>query len=55
MYSIEQKEKDIDALLDRCSDLENDGRTEVPGMTYEQGVRSGIEWLTTKGAAGPLD
>ena len=54
MYAIEQKTKDIEALLNECVDAENDGRTEYFGMTYEQGIKAGIEWLTTKDTDRPL-
>lgn len=54
-YFIEQAEKDIDRVLNRCSRLEDEGSSEVPGMTYEQGVKAAIEWLTTKGASNPLE
>ena len=55
MYAIEQLSEDIDDVLNRCSEAEEDGRTDVPGMTYEQGVKAGIEWLTNREASGPLE
>ena len=54
MYSVEQPDKAIDSVLNRCAEAEEEGITAVPGMTYEQGVKAGIEWLTTSGADQPL-
>ncbi len=55
MYNIEQKPSDIDKLLNRCCEVEDSGKSEAPGQSYESGIKAGIEWLTTKGASYPLD
>ena len=34
----------IDKVLERCIDSNNVG-SQYPGMTYEQGVLAGIEWV----------
>jgi hypothetical protein len=40
-----RNEAEIDDVLNQCADAEDEGRSQYPGMTYEQGVRIGIEWL----------
>lgn len=45
MTTIIPTEKEIDTLLNDCKDAEDLGETRFPGMTYEQGVYAGIEWL----------
>jgi hypothetical protein len=45
MYRLAQNDTDIDDVLNQCADAEDEGRSQYPGMTYEQGVRIGIEWL----------
>lgn len=43
--NIVPSEKDIDQLLNRCVENEEAGITEYSGMTYEQGIKAGIEYL----------
>jgi hypothetical protein len=45
MYRLAQKDSTIDDVLNRCVDAENEGKSQYPGMSYEQGVRVGVEWL----------
>jgi hypothetical protein len=44
-YNTARDEAEIDDVLNRCADAEDEGRSQYSGMTYEQGVRIGIEWL----------
>lgn len=39
-------QSEIDDVLNKCMDAENSGTSIYPGMSYEQGVRAGIEWMT---------
>ena len=43
-------QSEIDDVLDKCLDQEDEGGSRFPGMTYEQGVKAGIDWLTDDGA-----
>ena len=38
-------QEQIDALLNRCAESEEIGVSEYPGMTYEQGIKAGIEYI----------
>jgi hypothetical protein len=38
-------EKIIENVLNRCSELEELGESRYTWMSYEQGVKAGIEWL----------
>lgn len=42
---IKRTNKEIDELLNLVNSRINDGGTEFGGMTYEQGVEAGIEWI----------
>jgi len=42
--------KEIDEVLNWCSEAEEEGISNYPGMTYEQGVKAGIDWLQGNGA-----
>ncbi len=55
MYNLVQKEKDIDAVLNECAEQEDKGGSRFPGMTYEQGVRAGIDWLIGNVPEPPLE
>jgi hypothetical protein len=52
-YQIKPTQKQIDSLLEECSESEDAGSTKYPGMTYEQGLKHGIEWLL-EGGDSPL-
>ena len=45
----------IDDLLKRCQSAENKGTTRFKGMSYEQGVMTGILWMLGKEEFDPLD
>lgn len=51
---MERTEKEIDQLLNVCTEAEEHGGSNYPGMTYEQGIKAGIEWLLY-GCDYPLD
>lgn len=44
-----KSEKEVDDILNRCLDSEDSGELTYPGMSYEQGVRAGIEWALRNG------
>lgn len=50
---IIRNQKEIDTVINRCAD--NDGVSEYPGMTYEQGVLAMYRWLTEDDADPVFD
>ena len=40
--------EEIEALLDKAVDLEYAGDASFSGMTYEQGIRSALEWVLSE-------
>lgn len=55
MYRLVQSDTEIDDVLNTCADAEDEGKSQYPGMTYEQGVRVGIEWLLGMTDEAPFD
>ena len=55
MYTLERSDDEIDAVLNACSESMDAGRAKWPGMTYEQGVRAGIDWVTGQQDDNPMD
>lgn len=45
MYEVKVSEKDIDAVIDQCIQVDATGDTRFPAMTYEQGVKYALEWV----------
>ena len=43
-YTVTKTPDEIDDVLNECVEAEAKGRSRYPGMTYEEGVRVGIEW-----------
>lgn len=54
-YEVKQTDKEVDNIIDQCADSERDGVSKFPGMTYEQGVRAGIDWVTGNLEGSPLE
>ena len=42
-------QSEIDDVINECAEHENSGTSKYSGMTYEQGVKAAIEWLTDGG------
>lgn len=41
--------EETDAVINECMEHFNNGTSKYHGMTYEQGVRAGIEWMLGEG------
>lgn len=54
-YAIQRTTKEIEELIDQCAEARAMGKSKYPRMTYEDGIRAAIEWLTDKQAEHPLD
>jgi len=52
-YKIVRTDKEIDDLLNKCVEAEEQGSA-YRGMTYEQGIKEAIDWLTEEGWEYPL-
>jgi len=46
---------EIDGLLNRCAEQEDEGGSIYPGMTYEHGITATVRWLEDAAAPHPLD
>lgn len=55
MYQIVRPKSEIDDLLNDCADAESAGLTQYRAMSFEQGVKYAIEWLTNASAPHPLE
>jgi len=44
--------QEMDDLENWCDDAENEG-SHYPGMTYEQGIRDTLDWLSGESGAAP--
>ena len=55
-YSIKRTDEEIDNLMNRVGDQVNKGGSKYPGMTYEDGLREMLDWLTAdEPEADPLE
>lgn len=41
---IARSEQEVWDLLNQCTDAENAGFSNFPGMSYEQGIKAAVEW-----------
>lgn len=48
-------EQEINDLLNECMKAEENGTQRYPAMSYEQGVKAGIEWLLEYTNDHPLE
>ncbi len=54
-YEIVKSDEEINDLIQRCMDAESAGTTKYFGLTYEQGVKSALDWVTGNDDIHPLD
>lgn len=47
-------QSEIDDAMNQCVEAETNGRSQWPGMTYEQGVLAALRWVTDDGPH-PID
>lgn len=47
-YQVKKSDVEIDDLLNQCCEQEDQGGSRFSGMSYEQGMRAAIEWLTNE-------
>lgn len=50
---VKRTDEEVNELLNRCSEAEENGESAYPGMTYEQGIKAMAEWL--EGGDYPFD
>jgi len=48
-------DQEIYQLLNQCAEAEEMSTTKFPGMSYEQGIKEAIEWLSGDSNTYPLD
>lgn len=54
-HNMARLQSEIDKIIKRCVECENKGESLYPDMTYEQGVRAAIEWMTGETNESPLE
>ncbi|HTA46355.1 MAG TPA: hypothetical protein VK789_28125 [Bryobacteraceae bacterium] len=54
-YKIKRTDSEIDNVLNSANAWEEHGGSSVPGMSYEQGVKQGIEWVTGASDEIPIE
>lgn len=52
---IVRTDQEINQLLNQCTEAEEMSTTKFPGMSYEQGIKEAINWLTGNSICNPLD
>nr|DAL13620.1 MAG TPA_asm: hypothetical protein [Caudoviricetes sp.] len=52
---IVRNEQEIWDLLNQCSEAEETGSSQYPGMSYEGGIKAAIEWITGDVDIHPLN
>ena len=48
-------DKDIEKIIDECRDLIDKGKSKFRGMTYEEGVKAALEWVTGMDVPDPME
>ena len=52
---IVRNEQEVWDLLNQCSEAEETGNSQYPGMSYEDGIKAAIEWITGNVDIHPLN
>ncbi len=50
-----RSEEEIDAVLNKCSESIEAGRSAWPGMTFEQGVDAALRWVNGDTDETPME
>lgn len=53
--NIVRSEQEIWDLLNQCTEAEETGTSNYPGMTYEQGIKAAIEWIIGNVKVHPIN
>lgn len=53
--SLKRTDDEIEEVIVVCYESETGGGSKFPGMTYEQGVKAGIEWLVGDTDESPME
>lgn len=53
--NIKVGESEINDLINECAEADDTGISKFPGMSYEQGIRAAIEWITGETKDHPLE
>lgn len=51
---IVRTDDEVDTVIEECYNSEAEG-SKFPGMSYEQGVKAGIEWLVGDSDQNPME
>ncbi len=54
-YIVTRTDEEIDAVVNECTELENQGGSKFPGMSYEQGVKNALDWVVGNCDESPMD
>lgn len=52
---IERTDDEIDEVINKCCDSEDDGKSAWPAMSYEQGVKAALLWVTGQHNDNPME
>ena len=55
MYEIEREESEINNLLNRVDEQIEKGGSKYRGMSYEEGIKNAILWLTGEYEDNPYE
>lgn len=53
-YEIKRTNKQVDDVCNEACEAECQGRSQWPGMTYEQGVQAALMWVTGQSDDNPM-
>jgi hypothetical protein len=48
-------QEEVNQQLDKVNDNINKGISKYPGMTYEEGIRAAIDWMSGESDEPPMD
>jgi hypothetical protein len=52
---MERTREEIEAVKEKCYSFMDDGRSGVPGMTYEEGVEAALRWALGDSDDDPME
>jgi len=54
-FKIVRDEKEVFELIDKISEVQEEKGSNFPGMSYEDGIKEVLDWLTGNTDSNPIE
>jgi hypothetical protein len=55
MYILKRQDNEVDEVLNKAAEAVDEGTSQWPGMSYEQGVQAALDWILGHTDENPME